>query len=40
MSCLEDYGSLSGYKLNVLKTQVLAFNYKPARDITQKYQLK
>ena len=40
MSCLEEYGVMSGYKLNVSKTQVLAFNYEPTRDIIQKYQLK
>lgn len=40
MSCLEEYGLMSGYKLNVSKTQVLAFNYEPNRDVIEKYQLK
>ena len=31
MSTLEDFGLLSGYKLNVKKTQVLTFNYAPDR---------
>lgn len=30
MSTLTDYGQLSGYKLNVRKTQVFTFNYRPA----------
>ena len=32
--------SMSGYKLNVSKTQALAFNYEPTKDITEKYQFK
>lgn len=29
MSLLETYGSFSGYKVNIQKTQVLTFKYKP-----------
>lgn len=40
MTVLERYGALSGYKLNVQKTQVLTFNYDPPSSLVEKYQLK
>lgn len=40
MCLLEEYGSMSGYKLNVSKTQVLCFNYEPTTEIRAKYKLK
>ena len=39
MTVLEKYGALSGYKLNVQKTQVLTFNYDPPSSLVEKYQL-
>lgn len=39
MRLLEGYGSMSGYKLNVSKTQVLCFNYEPTTEIRAKYKL-
>lgn len=40
MTYLNEYGSFSGYKLNVKKTQILSFNYNPPTNLRQKYQLK
>lgn len=40
MSCMDEYSKMAGYKLNLSKTQILAFNYKPPIDIKQRYQLK
>ena len=40
MSCLETYGTYSGYKLNIDKTQVLSFNYTPGKSILNKYNFK
>lgn len=40
MYCMEEYGKMSGYKLNISKTQILAFNYDPPTNIRQQYQLK
>lgn len=40
LSFLEDFGAVSGYKLNIHKTQTLNFNYKPSQVITSKIQLK
>lgn len=40
MDCMEEYGPMAGYKLNVSKTQILAFSYEPPTDITQQYQLQ
>lgn len=37
---LERYEAISGYKLNVTKTQVITFNYKPPRQLKEKYNLK
>jgi len=37
MSLLETYGSFSGYKVNIQKTQVLSFNYKPPGFITRSF---
>ena len=38
--CMEEYGQMSGYRLNISKTQIITFNYEPTRDIIQRYQLK
>lgn len=40
MTDLEKYGALSGYKLNVQKTQVITFNFDPPSSLVGKYQLK
>ena len=40
MDILEEYGTLSGYKLNIQKTQVITFNYNPPSCIRGKYNLK
>lgn len=40
MKSLESYGSLSGYKLNVKKTQALTFNYNPSQETREKYNIK
>ena len=37
MLALEKYGQLSGYKVNVGKTQVLAYNYNPTSEMESKY---
>jgi len=37
MSLLATYGSFSGYKVNIQKTQVLTFNYKPHGFITRSF---
>ena len=39
MTCLNEYGSFSGSKLNVQKTQILSFGYNPPADVCQEYQL-
>lgn len=40
MSITDGYGQMSGYKINITKTQVLAFNYTPSITIRQEYKLK
>lgn len=40
ISLLEKYGSFSGYKLNVSKTQVLCFGYSPPCSLTAKFSLQ
>uniref|UniRef100_A0A672ZLI1 Reverse transcriptase domain-containing protein n=1 Tax=Sphaeramia orbicularis TaxID=375764 RepID=A0A672ZLI1_9TELE len=36
---LEVYGLLSGYKLNLVKTQILAMNYSPSENVKRRYNL-
>uniref|UniRef100_A0A3B5QUX2 Reverse transcriptase domain-containing protein n=1 Tax=Xiphophorus maculatus TaxID=8083 RepID=A0A3B5QUX2_XIPMA len=40
MSALTEFGQLSGYSLNITKTQVLAINYSPSKFIRKNYGLK
>lgn len=40
MDTLHRYGTFSGYKLNVQKTQVLSCNYTPPDHISRKYNLR
>ena len=40
MDGFEKYGSFSGYKLNVDKTQIMTYNYNPPRSILERYDLK
>jgi len=39
LSYLEKFSSVSGYKLNIFKTQLLTFNNKPSQDLISKTQL-
>ena len=36
---MDIFGELSGYKINVQKTQVLTFNFNPSYDLVTKYNL-
>lgn len=40
MDLLQDYGSFSGYKINITKTQILKFNYNPPPKIRNAYKWK
>lgn len=40
MNILNKYESLSGYKLNIQKTQIMVFNYDPPKHIKRGYKLK
>lgn len=37
---LEKYGESSGYKANVHKTQLVTLNYKPLKQLCEKFPLK
>lgn len=39
LKIMEDYGLMSGYKLNITKTQVLSLNYKPNKVMRKQYKL-
>lgn len=39
MKLLDSYGYLSGYRINISKTQILAINYKPTKVIRENYKL-
>lgn len=39
MQSFEQYGQLSGYKLNIGKTQLLSYNYSPPGEIESRYPL-
>ena len=40
LSLLKEFGSYSGYKLNLHKTQTLTFNYEPQESIYKTFQFK
>ena len=39
LDLLNTYGQLSGYKINITKTQVLTINYTPTKEIREKFNL-
>lgn len=39
MANFEEFGQLSGYKINVHKTQVLTYNYIPSEQVKEKYRI-
>uniref|UniRef100_A0A8C6UHF1 Reverse transcriptase n=1 Tax=Neogobius melanostomus TaxID=47308 RepID=A0A8C6UHF1_9GOBI len=39
LSTLKEFGRLSGYKLNITKTQILTVNYSTSKSIKQNYKL-
>lgn len=39
MSSMDRFGKLSGYKINIQKTQVMTFNFTPPDDLVTKYSL-
>ncbi len=40
MSILKKFGTYSGYKRNVQKTQILSFNYTPQRNMLNRFKFK
>lgn len=40
MAPLQVFGSFSGYKMNIKKTQVLLYNYNPPHDVIKRYNLE
>lgn len=40
MEFLDEFNFFAGYKLNIAKTQLLSFNYKPTEEIRHRYKLK
>lgn len=40
MSTWKEFGTYSGYKLNVEKTQILSFNYTPQKDMLNRFNFK
>lgn len=40
LELLEEFGFMSGYKININRTQVLTFNYNPPFSIRTKYDWK
>lgn len=39
MTTLTVYGQLSGYKINIQKSQVITFNYRPGQAIRDNYKI-
>ena len=39
MQIMQEYGAMSGYRLNVSKTQVLSLNYEPNKEIRSRFKL-
>lgn len=39
MTAFKDFGKMSGYKINVQKTQVITFNYEPNQYLRQSYKV-